>query len=476
MQTHEDIKRARRPERPAQVTAKKETVLSPEPVHNFKDHREIIARKHRKANRRREVFLARLAAGAALVLVVTVTVSLVSCSKKKEPVNAPAAETTETPQETTLIIQDETQPDGYYFAYLTENGEPHAVDMEELARSWASEAGFELRYELTDAERYEVAQIVTAEAEGEPLAGKIAICQCILQACEDDGIRPAEAAARYSYSEKRPEPSAEAMQAVRYVFDFGMIASTEPIKYFYNPDLVASKFHESQHYIMTINNHRFYAEKNKEDLIMAVLTQTVTTETAINWEELAQKIKDNTSGLKVGDIITEKTLDGEEMDLVVVDMGPGWARFESKDCLPVEVAYNQNNRNAGGFADSDVKRYLNEEVFNSLPEELRNVIAEVERKQENGESSLCRLFLPTESELFGDCCYSEDGTYSQIEYYKDRRNRIKCNRKGGSPDWYWTASVGSGTSTRCVGVNGGGDSSYWLASNELCVPVCFVIQ
>ena len=56
--------------------------------------------------------------------------------------------------------------------------------------------------------------------------------------------------------------------------------------------------------------------KNKEDLIMAVLTQTITTETAINWEELAQKIKDNTSALKVGDIITEKTLDGEEMDLV----------------------------------------------------------------------------------------------------------------------------------------------------------------
>ena len=209
---------------------------------------------------------------------------------------------------------------------------------------------------------------------------------------------------------------------------------------------------------------------------MAVLTQTVTTETAINWEELAQKIKDNTSGLKVGDIITEKTLDGEEMDLVVVDMGPGWARFESKDCLPVEVAYNQNNRNAGGFVDSDVKRYLNEEVFNNLPEDLRNVIAEVERKQENGESSLCRLFLPTESELFGDCCYSEDGTYSQIEYYKDRRNRIKCNRKGGSPDWYWTASVRSGGSSLCVSVDGNGNSDLWDAGNELYVPVCFVIQ
>ena len=171
MQTHEDIKRARRPERPAQVTAKKETALSPEPVHSFKDHREIIARKRRKANRRREVFLARLAAGAALVLIIAVAVSLISCSRKREPANTPAAETTETPKETTLIIQDETQPDGYYFAYLTEDGEPHAVDMEELARSWASEAGFEIRYELTDAERYELAQIVTAEADQDPGKG-----------------------------------------------------------------------------------------------------------------------------------------------------------------------------------------------------------------------------------------------------------------------------------------------------------------
>ena len=104
------------------------------------------------------------------------------------------------------------------------------------------------------------------------------------------------------------------------------------------------------------------------------------------------------------------------------------------------------------------------------------MIAEVERKQENGESSLCRLFLPTESELFGDCCYSEDDTYNQIEYYKDRRNRIKCNRKGGSPDWYWTASVRSDDSTNCVSVGGNGNSIGWTASNELYVPVCFVIQ
>ena len=209
---------------------------------------------------------------------------------------------------------------------------------------------------------------------------------------------------------------------------------------------------------------------------MAVLTQRVTTEAAINWEELAQKIKDNTSGLKVGDTITEQTTDGEELDLVIVDMGPGWARFESKDCLPVEVPYNENNRNAGGFAGSDVKNYLNETIFNSLPEELRTVIAEIERKQENGQSCLCRLFLPTESEMFGDCDYSDDDTYSQIEYYKYRRNRIKCDKKGGTPDWYWLASVRGGSSANCVHVNYNGNSGHYNASHELHVPVCFVIQ
>ena len=132
--------------------------------------------------------------------------------------------------------------------------------MEGLAKAWAAEAGFEIRYQLTDAERYEVAQIITAEAAGEPLAGKIAICQCILQACEDDGIRPAEAAERYLYSTRRPEPTDEALLAVTYVFDFGLMATTEPIKYFYNPDMVESDFHESQRYILTINKHRFYAE------------------------------------------------------------------------------------------------------------------------------------------------------------------------------------------------------------------------
>lgn len=111
-----------------------------------------------------------------------------------------------------------------------------------------------------DAERWEIASVITAEAEGEPFAGKVAVAQCILQACEDDGIGPFEALTKYKYSRYRPEPCEEALAAVQAVFDFGQVASTEPIKYFYAPERVVSDWHESQVYVMTINGHRFFKE------------------------------------------------------------------------------------------------------------------------------------------------------------------------------------------------------------------------
>lgn len=144
--------------------------------------------------------------------------------------------------------------------YIFRDGEGCPVNMEGLTNAWAAEAGFEKRYTITDEERYELASVITAEAVGEPYAGKVAVAQCILQACEDDGIRPLEALERYTYSTRRPEPTDEALAAVAAVFDFGHVATVEPIKYFYAPDLASSEWHESQVYVMTINNHKFFKE------------------------------------------------------------------------------------------------------------------------------------------------------------------------------------------------------------------------
>lgn len=144
--------------------------------------------------------------------------------------------------------------------YIFRGGDGTPVDMQAMTNAWATEAGYAKRYDLTDEERWTVASVVTAEATGEPFAGMVAVAQCILQASEDDMIRPDEAVVKYKYTKNRPEPSAEALEAVQAVFDFGQVATTEPIKYYYAPALVYSEWHESQEYVMTINNHKFFAE------------------------------------------------------------------------------------------------------------------------------------------------------------------------------------------------------------------------
>lgn len=157
--------------------------------------------------------------------------------------------------------QASEEPEETREPYIFRDGDGYPINVQRMTDAWATEAGYEKRYELTDAERLEIAQVVTAEAEGEPFAGKVAVAQCILQTCEDEGLSPSEALVRYSYSKRRPKPTEEALEAVADVFDFGHVATSEPIKYFYAPALCESNWHESQVYVLTINGHKFFKER-----------------------------------------------------------------------------------------------------------------------------------------------------------------------------------------------------------------------
>lgn len=98
-----------------------------------------------------------------------------------------------------------------------------------------------------------------AESGTELYAGKIAVSQCILNACEQTGKRPAEIVTEYGYTSHRVKPSAEVEKAVSAVFDDGETVTDANILYFYAPELVYSEWHESQTYICTIGGHRFFA-------------------------------------------------------------------------------------------------------------------------------------------------------------------------------------------------------------------------
>ena len=117
------------------------------------------------------------------------------------------------------------------------------------------------RYSLTEAERNLIERVVMAESGGESYKGQMLVAQCILNACEIDGIRPAKVIKKYVYAKARPEPSDSVKRAVSAVFDKGETVTDEPIVYFYAPKIVKSEFHESQRFVLAEGNHKFFAER-----------------------------------------------------------------------------------------------------------------------------------------------------------------------------------------------------------------------
>lgn len=198
------------------------------------------------------------------------------------------------------------------------------------------------------------------------------------------------------------------------------------------------------------------------------------------WEEIARAVKAGAE-FKVGDYKTgNKTSDGQAFTIVVTDVTDDYVRFESRDCLGDEVCWNSSG-STESLAASDVMNYLNEKLWNVLPEDMKKVIDPVVRKHKDSVGNVMEyrtaLFLPAASEVFDDDdCYGDKGLYKQLEYYKDRRHRMRGAAEGEDTDCYWLASVRSGHSANACHVGYNGSANDWNASYALHVPVCFCIK
>jgi spore germination cell wall hydrolase CwlJ-like protein len=116
------------------------------------------------------------------------------------------------------------------------------------------------RYYITQAEREEIERVVMAEAGGECWEGQLAVAWCILNAAEKERMRPTEILTEYKYTSNRKDPSDSVREAVASAFDRGEEICREQILYFYAPALVSSEWHESQEFVVEIENHRFFKE------------------------------------------------------------------------------------------------------------------------------------------------------------------------------------------------------------------------
>ena len=209
------------------------------------------------------------------------------------------------------------------------------------------------------------------------------------------------------------------------------------------------------------------------------------------WETIADNISSNV--YNVGD--TKKVLIGNK---------PYTVRIANKSTPPAECndinsqtacgfvvefvdivedrKMNSTGTNVGGWRDSEMRTYANGAFFNSLPEELRNVIKSTKVVSGHGSTtgetnftSTDKIYLLSAHEVFEDGSYSPvlkyDTAYTntrQLDYYKSKG--VTTSEKGsyaikkdvsGSNSYWWLRTAHSSTNSNFLGVSKYGDWSAY---------------
>ena len=114
------------------------------------------------------------------------------------------------------------------------------------------------------------------------------------------------------------------------------------------------------------------------------------------------------------------------------------------------VMMDSASSNEGGWASSYLNRYLNNRLYNALPDKWKQLIKQVKIKSSIGKQSLtvsssdCYIFIPCISELVPSMTqepYASEGTI--ISHFSSNESRI-CYNPSGAAVKYWTRSPSLG--------------------------------
>ncbi len=120
---------------------------------------------------------------------------------------------------------------------------------------------------ISDNDRHIIECVVAGEAGGHSYELMKAVAQCMAVSMDIEGMTADELRAAHQYSGWNPgleqtDPEAWALvkAAVSEIFDDGNFVTYSLIQYFYNPEHGGGDFHESMHYVMTIDGCRFFSK------------------------------------------------------------------------------------------------------------------------------------------------------------------------------------------------------------------------
>ena len=134
-------------------------------------------------------------------------------------------------------------------------------------------------------------------------------------------------------------------------------------------------------------------------------------------------------------------------------------------------------------------------VYHYLPTALKNVIVEkraylpkrysasgmLSDDNAGGWADIGKLWLPSESEVYGAPCWGGKGGYStmgnNVQYPLFAHNMNRLKYRNGSRVYWWVLSVSSGNTTSWCYVTDNGRANYHNASNTaIAAPVCFRVS
>ena len=199
---------------------------------------------------------------------------------------------------------------------------------------------------------------------------------------------------------------------------------------------------------------------------------------ADSWEAIARQIESGNDGyINLGDEINFSLKDDTPITVQAAALSPyggSTVAFVMKDLLPWRECMNARNESDGGYASSEMRRWIEEEIQPKLPDQLLAVIKPRTIRQVMGNrefSTEQKLWLPSRKEIFDrDDETAPDDAFFPL--FSTQKSRIKA-LGNGEPYWYWLRSPYGDDGFCCV-YNGGGNG-YNDASFRLGVALSFLI-
>ena len=165
-----------------------------------------------------------------------------------------------------------------------------------------------------------------------------------------------------------------------------------------------------------------------------------------SWAELKKMAQAGTISqvLSEGDLIPIRLASGEENAIRVTHDQAGNMFFVFENCLDKQFPMNRNPTNAGGWAKSKMRAYLNGEIAKQLPDDLLESIEPISVEQRMPDmtyvKSCDKLFLLSEEQVFDKSRYPEpEKGVSQLRIFEGSKER-RVKSWNGKPSWWWLRS------------------------------------